>query len=639
MKWLMLREWRHLAGSASTWIAATALAFASGFVFLMNLDQSWEWDLGGLLGTLSLLLLFAGPALSMQRFAQERESGCWSILRSDPVGSVALVGSKFIVVFAFYSLLATLISVSALLFISSRGGDFDMGRQLSAFLAHLLLAGWHLSLGLCASAHARTTLGAFMGAFVIALGFILLGGAGDGPGHGWVGLVAVDPHLSSFRLGILRLQDLVYFLSAILLGLVLATRSVWLEVRRSKGLWKIPLWILAWLILQKNMATCETSWDLTRHAATRPSDEAVSALEGRGPVRFVGVWAAQDELAPLARSYLNNLAGRTRGVTAEFWNLEERYKDVEALLRDYGIDPGLVSSPGGIFVIKEGRARFLSSRLLVERVASPGRTPFRRWAAEPLLVRQALALSRVGADRLAVIKACGSEGESEGQGGLQWNALRAAGFEIEEVEPQALDPARHPLAFLCNPREPWGQLKTILDQYLGAGGKLILTLEPGSQLPEGPMDPSTHILRGLDRRRQGHVGASLPEHLKRSYGDMRAILMEPLAMEVGTGGRELMSARGVPVAVIHGSMAMVGDTDWLRSFLQQEAPNRAVLVLLVETVLGRNADHYTRSVSLDVQVESLGDEDRSRVVLWMLGLIPGMVALIGVTVGLLRRFG
>ena len=151
------------------------------------------------------------------------------------------------------------------------------------------------------------------------------------------------------------------------------------------------------------------------------------------------------------------------------------------------------------------------------------------------------------------------------------------------------------------------------------------------------MDPGTHILRGLDRRRPGCVAVSLPAHLKRSYGDMRAIFMEPLALE--PGGRELLSARGAAVATMQGGMALVGDTDWLRNFLQAEAPNRAALVLLVETVLGRDADHFARSVPLDVQVESLGDDDRRQVAWWMLGVVPGLVALTGASFMWLRRRG
>ena len=210
----------QLAGQLGQYIDASFLNLTD-FVILPCIQQS------------GLLAAIAAPFLSMRLIAEEKRQRTFELLMTAPVRSVELVIGKYVSGCLILALTVAATFIAPILLdrfsLGVQGSGVDWSTVRVAFAGLLLWTAAAMALGLFISA---LTDSQAVAAIISLLVFILLwvcGWVGQGS-EGIVGTVlgylSVPKHLEGFMKGIVRLQDVVYFSSLVVLGLFLSHRAV-----------------------------------------------------------------------------------------------------------------------------------------------------------------------------------------------------------------------------------------------------------------------------------------------------------------------------------------------------------------------------------------------------------------------------
>lgn len=187
-----------------------------------------DWVLVPMISNLGVLALFLIPMLAMRLFAEEKRSGTIELLVTSPIRDVEIVLGKWL---AAVLLLACMLVLSmfqaALLFAY---GAPDISPVLTGYLGLLLLGGALLAIGIFISSTTRSQVLAGIATFAASLLLWVLDWAGQiDPSANWskvLGYLSVIAHFEPFTKGIIDSKDVVFYLSLIVLGLFLTTRSI-----------------------------------------------------------------------------------------------------------------------------------------------------------------------------------------------------------------------------------------------------------------------------------------------------------------------------------------------------------------------------------------------------------------------------
>ncbi len=193
-----------------------------GFPMDMN-----EWVIRPLMMNVSVIGLFVIPMITMRLFAEEKRSGTIELLMTSPVRDVEIVLGKWLAAFTFY---ACVLAISALnlafLFIY---GQPDWKPILVAYLGLLLQGGSLLAIGTFISSLTRNQIIAAGGTFAGCLLLWVFEWIAAYETSNWarvVSYLSVLTHFEPFAKGLLDSKDVIYYLSAIFLGLFLTARSM-----------------------------------------------------------------------------------------------------------------------------------------------------------------------------------------------------------------------------------------------------------------------------------------------------------------------------------------------------------------------------------------------------------------------------
>jgi ABC-2 type transport system permease protein len=213
--------------SPIAYIVLSVFLALSGFLFFNGFFLSGNAHMGGFFGNMPLVLLFFGPAIAMRLLAEERGSGTIELLLTMPVRDWQVVAGKFLAAMGLLTvgLLLTLpfaITVAKL-------GPLDRGPVIGGYVGTLLLGGTYLSIGLFASALTRNQIVAFIVGLAICFALFLMGMAGRGVLH-VLEYMSPQFHFAGVQRGVIELRNVVYYLSAIGLALLLTVQV--LESRR-----------------------------------------------------------------------------------------------------------------------------------------------------------------------------------------------------------------------------------------------------------------------------------------------------------------------------------------------------------------------------------------------------------------------
>lgn len=173
-------------------------------------------------------LFFFIPAITMRMIAEEKSSGTLELLATKPVSDFQIVAGKW--------LASWLLVVISLLFTIpyyitvSRLGNIDNGAVISGYLGLLLISGVYTSIGIFASSITNNQIVAMILSLFIAVFFQILFSLFSDVLPGTLahiaGFLDLQFHYSTLIRGIISLDSVVYMLSLIFGGFVLATMSL-----------------------------------------------------------------------------------------------------------------------------------------------------------------------------------------------------------------------------------------------------------------------------------------------------------------------------------------------------------------------------------------------------------------------------
>ncbi len=186
-----------------------------------------EWVIRPLLMNISVVALFMIPMITMRLFAEEKRSGTIELLMTSPVRDLEIILGKWL---AGLALFGSILAISAL----NLGFLFAYGKPdwrpiLIGYLGLLLQGGALLSIGAFISTMTRNQIIAGGGTFAACLLLWILDWVSSYETSTWakvMSYLSVVTHFENFSKGVVDTKDLVFYVSAIFLGLFLTARSL-----------------------------------------------------------------------------------------------------------------------------------------------------------------------------------------------------------------------------------------------------------------------------------------------------------------------------------------------------------------------------------------------------------------------------
>ncbi|NOQ82644.1 MAG: ABC transporter permease [Myxococcales bacterium] len=225
------RQFRSYFNGPVAYIVICIVMLALGFFFWNTFFLYGRASAREMFRWLSLILVFALPALTMGLLAEEKRTGTIELLITMPVTDAQVILGKFLGVFGLYAVVLVLtlaypISVSTL-------GNLDWGPVWSGYLGLLLQGSAVLAIGLMASSWTDNQLIALFVALTLSVffwvldKFLALLPTNAASALEWL---SFDYHFQSMTRGVVDLRDVLFFFSVTIFALSLAFRA--LESRR-----------------------------------------------------------------------------------------------------------------------------------------------------------------------------------------------------------------------------------------------------------------------------------------------------------------------------------------------------------------------------------------------------------------------
>ena len=201
----------------------TGLQNAQGLEAL-NLN---DYVMAPLLSNLTIVLVIMIPIITMRAFAEEKKSGTYELLLTSPLTVAEIVLGKYLglTAFVFFMILLTGIYPAILLYY----GNPEPGPLAAGYLGLFFLGAVFVSVGLLTSSLTENQIVAAVACFVALLLLYVISWPAETAGVAMGGVLkylSVVDHFSEMVKGLIDTQDIVYFLSLIVLGVFLTHRAV-----------------------------------------------------------------------------------------------------------------------------------------------------------------------------------------------------------------------------------------------------------------------------------------------------------------------------------------------------------------------------------------------------------------------------
>ncbi len=225
------KDFRSYFNSPIAYIVVVAYLLIAGFLFfnqLLSPGGAQEASLRPFFSGLSrfFLVIFI-PAITMRLIAEEKRSGTIELLATMPISDFEVIVGKYLAAMALV-LVALGLTFTYPLTVEAIG-DPDWGPILGGYLGLVLMSGASVALGLMASSWVSSQIAAFIIGFFLCLVFFLMHMVLPFFPDSIVGIVeylSFDYHFQSMERGVVDLRNVLYYLSFIVLCLVVATESL-----------------------------------------------------------------------------------------------------------------------------------------------------------------------------------------------------------------------------------------------------------------------------------------------------------------------------------------------------------------------------------------------------------------------------
>jgi ABC-2 type transport system permease protein len=195
--------------------------------FFMIIDENREVSLRDVFKVMEFMFVFLAPLLTMRTFSEEKLTGTMEFLMTTPTTNTAIVLGKYLGSLIFFSLLLMMTTVYYLIIESF--GRPDRLATLSGYMGVWLEGAFFLSIGMLTSSWTRNQIVAAISSYAIL--FLLYFSASftkylNGTAETVVQYISTLNHLENFAVGLVTTADLVYYLSGIVVCIVLTRFSI-----------------------------------------------------------------------------------------------------------------------------------------------------------------------------------------------------------------------------------------------------------------------------------------------------------------------------------------------------------------------------------------------------------------------------
>ncbi len=233
---LILKEIRGFLGSLIGHIVVVVFLLLTGlfvWVFPDNILDTGYADLGPLFFVAPWVFLFLVPAVTMRSFSEEKRTGTIEFLLTKPLSEMQIVMAKYLasLVLLLFALLPTLVYWFSLHELAVPKGNLDTGGIMGSYIGLLFLAACFAAIGIFSSALTDSQIVAFLIAvslsFFLYMGFELVAdfqtvGALEAP----LKSIGIHAHYVSMSRGVIDLRDVLYYLGAIVIFLLLTRTAL-----------------------------------------------------------------------------------------------------------------------------------------------------------------------------------------------------------------------------------------------------------------------------------------------------------------------------------------------------------------------------------------------------------------------------
>lgn len=221
------RELYAYFASPIAYLVAAAYLFLCGIFFIGGVTQWREAGLTSVHGSLSIVLIFVAPVLTMRLLSREQDLGTIELLLTAPVRSWEVVLGKFLAAFLLYAAMTAVTGLYVVVLVAF--GQPDLGTLAASFFGVLLFGAAMLALGVFTSALTKNqVIAAVLGVVgSVSLWLIdLLSNLFTGTAQQVLSYLTPSGHYYNFIDGVIDTRDLVYYLSFTLLFIFLATQVI-----------------------------------------------------------------------------------------------------------------------------------------------------------------------------------------------------------------------------------------------------------------------------------------------------------------------------------------------------------------------------------------------------------------------------
>ncbi len=230
------KELRQFFSSLTGYIAIIVFLLVNGlmlFVFQDNILDFGYATLDRFFELAPWVLLLLIPAITMRSISDELRTGTFEILQTRPLSRWQIVTGKYLgsLIVVLIALLPTIVyffSVQSL----SAGEGMDTGATIGSYIGLFFLAAVFTAIGICTSSFTNNAVVAFIISLIacalLYYGFhalSLLAASAGGLDY-YLELLGIDFHYRSISRGVIDTRDIIYFLSIILLFLLITHRNL-----------------------------------------------------------------------------------------------------------------------------------------------------------------------------------------------------------------------------------------------------------------------------------------------------------------------------------------------------------------------------------------------------------------------------
>ncbi|MCL2884820.1 MAG: ABC transporter permease [Oscillospiraceae bacterium] len=222
------RELRSFFTSPVGFVILAALFGLSGFFFYSYNLSGGSPALTGLYSTLfylAMLLIF--PILAMRAFSEEKRQKTDQALLTSPVSLTGIVVGKFLAIMLVFTIGLSITILFSLIIASHTSVDWAV--FFGNYIGLLLMAALFIPVGMLISLFTESQFVAALGTFIVSLLIMMISYVENlVSGVKWMvtvlNFLAVSNRYDSFTIGLIRLQDVLFFITVSGLILFLCVR-------------------------------------------------------------------------------------------------------------------------------------------------------------------------------------------------------------------------------------------------------------------------------------------------------------------------------------------------------------------------------------------------------------------------------